>query len=121
MLSPLPLHFEFRALNLVLSISLFHRVMRLSQSTCQAITSSVAKIAPEAACYLFGSRTDDSLKGGDIDLLLITSKKLSLRMLSKLRRSILNQIGEQKIDLVNFSQDSTHPFKKIALETAIKL
>ena len=95
--------------------------MRLSQATCQAIKGSVAMIAPEAVCYLFGSRINDSLKGGDIDLLLITSKKLSLPLLSRLRRSILNQIGEQKIDIVNFSEDSTHPFKKIALENAIKL
>lgn len=96
-------------------------IMRLSQATCQAIKSSVAIIAPEAVCYVFGSRTNDSLKGGDIDLLLITSKKLSLPLLSRLKRTILNQIGEQKIDLVNFSQDSTHPFKKIALESAIQL
>ena len=78
-------------------------MVRLSQATCQAIKSNVAKIVPEADCYLFGSRTDDTLKGGDIDVLILTPEKLSLSLLSSLRRSILNQIGEQKLDLVNFT------------------
>ena len=77
-------------------------MVRLSQATCQAIKSNVAKIVPEADCYLFGSRTDDTLKGGDIDVIL-TPEKLPLSLLSSLRRSILNQIGEQKLDLVNFT------------------
>ena len=96
-------------------------MVRLSQATCQAIKSNVAKIVPEADCYLFGSRTDDTLKGGDIDVLILTPEKLSLSLLSSLRRSILNQIGEQKLDLVNFTTTSNHPFKMIALENAIAL
>ena len=96
-------------------------MVRLSQATCQAIKSNVAKIVPEADCYLFGSRTDDTLKGGDIDVLILTPKKLPLTLLSSLRRSILNQIGEQKLDLVNFTTTSSHPFKMIALENAIAL
>lgn len=95
--------------------------MRLSQTTCQAIKRNIAMMVPEADCYLFGSRTDDTLKGGDIDLLLLTPEKLPLTRLSSLRRSILNQIGEQKLDLVNFSTSSSHPFKRIALENAIEL
>ena len=77
-------------------------MVRLSQATCQAIKSNVAKIVPEADCYLFGSRTDDTLKGGDIDVIL-TPEKLPLTLLSSLKGSILNQIGEQKLDLVNFT------------------
>ena len=78
-------------------------MVRLLQATCQAFKSNVAKIVPEADCYLFGSRTDDTLKGGDIDVLILTPEKLPLSLLSSLRRSILNQIGEQKLDLVNFT------------------
>lgn len=96
-------------------------MMRLSPATCQAIKSNVAKMIPEADCYLFGSRTDDSLKGGDIDLLILTPEKLPLNQISRLRRSILNQIGEQKLDLVHFTTSSSHPFKMIALENAIAL
>ena len=95
--------------------------MRLSQTTRQAIKSNIAKMVPESDCYLFGSRTDDVLKGGDIDLLLLTPEKLPLPLISSLKRAILNQIGEQKLDLVNFPTASTHPFKRIALENAVEL
>jgi predicted nucleotidyltransferase len=49
--------------------------------------------------FLFGSRVDDSAKDGDIDLLLITEEKLSLVSISRIRRLILNKIGEQKLIL----------------------
>ena len=95
--------------------------MRISQHTCQTIKSNVARLAPEADCYLFGSRTNDTAKGGDIDILVITPEKLPLPIISSLRRVILNQIGEQKLDIVNFPSTSKHPFMKVALDTAIKL
>jgi hypothetical protein len=37
------------------------------------------------------------------------------------RRRILNQIGEQKLDIVNFTRESSHPFKTAALECAVQL
>jgi predicted nucleotidyltransferase len=81
----------------------------------------VQTLVPDSELLLFGSRTNDAAKGGDIDLLLLTEEKLPLTLISRLRRMILDQIGEQKIDLVNFSKSSTHPFKTIAMETAVKL
>jgi predicted nucleotidyltransferase len=95
--------------------------MRISETTCQAIKSNVARLAPESDCYLFGSRTNDTAKGGDIDILVITPEKLPLPHLSRMRRLILNQIGEQKLDIVNFPIGSKHPFMQVALDTAIKL
>lgn len=78
-------------------------------------------MAPDSECYLFGSRTLDNAKGGDIDLLLITPEKIAMRQILMLRRAILNQIGEQKIDIVNFPRTSNHPFLKIAMDGAIQL
>ena len=95
--------------------------MRISETTCQAIKSNVARLAPEANCYLFGSRTKDTAKGGDIDILVITPEKIPLPQISRMRRLILNQIGEQKLDIVNFPITSNHPFMRVALDTAIKL
>ena len=95
--------------------------MRISETTRQAIKSNVARLAPEADCYLFGSRTNDTAKGGDIDILVITPEKLPSPLISSLRRLILNQIGEQKLDIVNFPITSKHPFMRVALDTAIKL
>ena len=83
--------------------------------------ASVSEVAPDADCYLFGSRTDDRKRGGDIDLLLLTSDKLPLTMMRGVRRRILNQIGEQKLDIVNFTRESSHPFKTAALECAVQL
>jgi len=41
--------------------------------------------------------------------------------LRRLRRAILQQIGEQKLDIVSFARSAAHPFKDIALATAVKL
>jgi hypothetical protein len=41
--------------------------------------------------------------------------------MNRIRRLILNDIGEQKIDLVNFKKTDNHPFKSLALETAVRL
>ena len=95
--------------------------MRLSESIRGAIRENVSRIAPDSECFLFGSRVIESSRGGDIDLLLLTPEKLPLSLIRRIRRGILNVIGEQKLDIVNFSRRSTHPFKDAALETAIRL
>ena len=95
--------------------------MRIPPSTSFSISKNVRKLAPDSECFLFGSRTNDAAKGGDIDLLLLTEEKLPLPLISRIRRIILNEIGEQKIDIVNIAKTSSHPFKAIALETAIRL
>jgi predicted nucleotidyltransferase len=85
------------------------------------IKSRIHESIPSADVFLFGSRVDDSAKGGDIDLLLLTEEKLPLVSINRIRRLILNDIGEQKIDIVNFTKSITHPFKSLALESAIRL
>jgi DNA polymerase sigma len=96
-------------------------IVRISEHTCETIKNNVARLSPDSECYLFGSRTIDAAKGGDIDILVITPERLPLPQISRLRRLILNQIGEQKLDIVNFTITSDHPFKRAALENAIKL
>lgn len=54
----------------------------------------------DAKIYLFGSRVDDTKKGGDIDLMVETKYSVSLRDEIKLLSSLeLNGI-ERKIDLL---------------------
>jgi predicted nucleotidyltransferase len=96
-------------------------IVRISEHTCQTIKNHVARMAPGSECYLFGSRTIDTAKGGDIDILVITPGRVPLSHVSRMRRLILNQIGEQKLDIVHFPIASNHPFKRAALENAIKL
>jgi predicted nucleotidyltransferase len=95
--------------------------MRLSESIRDVIREHISRIAPDAECYLFGSRAIDGARGGDIDLLLLTSKKLPLSLIRGVRRGILNVIGEQQLDIVNCPYASTHPFKDAALEHALRL
>jgi hypothetical protein len=66
-------------------------------------------------------RTDPAARGGDIDVLLLTEQRLALGTLRRIRRAILDRIGEQKLDIVNFTRAEQHPFKDIALATAAKL
>ena len=58
--------------------------------------------------FLFGSRVNDELRGGDIDLYLETSSKENLldRKLEMLVQ-LKNELGDQKIDLIvnNFTID----------------
>jgi len=95
--------------------------MRLSEETAEVIREQVSRMAPESDCYLFGSRAKNHARGGDIDLLLLTPEKLPLSQIRGIRRGILNAIGEQKLDIVNFTRSSSHPFKDAALEHARRL
>jgi predicted nucleotidyltransferase len=56
-----------------------------------------------AKLYLFGSRTKDQLKGGDIDLALIVEDEGRLDQLKtnkhRLLAAIHREIGERKVDL----------------------
>ncbi|MFM8716760.1 MAG: nucleotidyltransferase domain-containing protein [Spartobacteria bacterium] len=86
----------------------------MSQSIYTSIKNRIHQSIPDADVFLFGSRVDDFGKGGDIDLLLLTNERLPLVFMNRIRRLILNDIGEQKIDLVNFRKVDNHPFKSLA-------
>lgn len=95
--------------------------MRLSQFQIESIRNSVKNNLSDYELRLFGSRVDDNKKGGDIDILLLTNEKIESAKKRKILREIKNLIGEQKIDLVNFTFDDETNFKDIALEESIIL
>ncbi len=95
--------------------------MRLSPQIYSSIKSHIQESIPNADVFLFGSRADDSAKSGDIDLLLLAEEQLPFVSIKRIRRLNLNDIGEQKMDIVNFTKSITHPFKSLALEFAIRL
>ncbi len=75
--------------------------MRLTQKQVKSIKTNFQSIFHDGIIYLFGSRVDDSKKGGDIDLYISTENKENIsykkiQFLAKLKR----EIGEQKIDIV---------------------
>lgn len=71
--------------------------------------------------YLFGSRVDDTKRGGDIDLYLKLEDKTNLfKKKIKFLSSIKRELGEQKIDIV-FNEDDTRLIEKEAIKWGIKL
>ena len=97
--------------------------MRLKKEHIESIKNiAIDTFGNNVSIYLFGSRVDDSKKGGDIDLYLETDTKEELfekkiAMLTNLKKAI----GEQKIDLVinNFSTEKF--IFKVAKEEGILL
>ena len=74
--------------------------MRLSENEVQGIISALQVFINEhASLYLYGSRTKSELKGGDIDLLLISNQTDLKKNKHLLLLGIKNSIGDQKIDL----------------------
>lgn len=77
--------------------------MRLTTEQITAIKQKTAFIfGDEAQVYLFGSRTDDDAKGGDIDLFIDLAKAIENPVLKTIRLNGLLQqeIGMQKIDII---------------------
>jgi len=77
--------------------------MRLSAFQRQIIKNEVARVMGEGVrLLLFGSRTDDSRRGGDIDLYLETSehREQAWRQVLRLNAALQERLGEQKLDIV---------------------
>ncbi|CAD6875570.1 nucleotidyltransferase family protein [Methylomonas fluvii] len=88
--------------------------MRLAGKEINAIRAEVAAIDPEGVVYLFGSRTDDSGKGGDIDLFLEASANLDFEQTLRLEARIAS-LCDTKVDLlVKSPNDAELPIHRIA-------
>jgi predicted nucleotidyltransferase len=68
--------------------------------------------------YLFGSRVDDSKKGGDIDILILSDKKLHHTDLFKMKQLFFSKFGQQKMDVISFTKNDESAFKKHVLSYA---
>ncbi|MEI6873643.1 MAG: nucleotidyltransferase domain-containing protein [Spirochaetota bacterium] len=95
--------------------------MRLKETEVRAIKESFEAIFQEGDVYLFGSRTDDAKKGGDIDLFMEIQDRSDLfpkkiRFLAMLKR----RIGDQRIDVV-FNEDASRLIEQEARRWAIRL
>ena len=101
--------------------------MRLSAQQCSIIRNAVAENFGAAAnVWLFGSRLDDSKRGGDIDLYIeAATDDADAIVESKLRFlvTLYKKLGEQKIDVVLHRADSTVdlPIYRIARQTGVLL
>ncbi|MDD2723478.1 MAG: nucleotidyltransferase domain-containing protein [Methylovulum sp.] len=95
--------------------------MRLASNKIDHLKTAIKAIMPTAKIYLFGSRVDDTKKGGDIDLLILGERTLDFLEKATIEREFFRAFGEQKLDLVSFEFSSNDVFKDIALNEAIEL
>ena len=99
--------------------------MRITEHETTAIRRVTTEVAGvDAGVLLFGSRTRDDLRGGDIDLLIELSTSgldkltVSLRTVARLQQLI----GERKIDvLVTDPQTTETPLIRAARRDGIAL
>jgi len=102
--------------------------MRLTEVEKKEIKHAVEKnFGAEIDVYLFGSRIDDSLKGGDIDLYIETDlggaevQKRKIKTITDIQQ----KLGDQKIDIViiskNNNDDKLPYIAEVAKENGIKL
>lgn len=82
--------------------------MRLSKREIEAILEVAEDIyGTDVKVYLFGSRVDDSRRGGDIDLLVrTTSEKKGILDRVRMAARIKSLIGDQKIDIIGDYEDN---------------
>lgn len=91
--------------------------MRLSDSERKSIRDVILKYDPKALIYLFGSRVHDEKRGGDIDILILSSQ-ITEEHRRSIKLQLYDALGEQKIDLL-IAADTSKPFVRIALENGV--
>jgi predicted nucleotidyltransferase len=95
--------------------------MRLTIFEVQSIINTFHEVFGNGKIYLFGSRVDESKKGGDIDLYLEveTQENLYEKKIDFLVK-LQNKIGEQKIDIV-FAKDPSRNIEKEIMGNRMEL
>ena len=99
--------------------------MRLTSSEVDAILACARRhFGEQAIVRLFGSRTDDTSRGGDIDLHIEADSEERATLARELAFSqdLKDRIGEQRIDvIVRPPRHAPKPIDRIAIETGLVL
>ena len=112
---------EFESNELLAIFTDIRYAMRLTREETKAISEEVRRVDAAAQIYLYGSRADDTARGGDIDLLVV-SEQLDFRGILRLRTAILDRIGWQQLDLtVRKPNQLADPLAAVARQTGIPL
>lgn len=99
--------------------------MRLTQAQQTAIRNTVARIiGADARVWLFGSRVDDAVRGGDIDLYIEADHIIPNRVqaLCRLEGALVMALGDRKLDiLLKDTRTPETPIFRIAKQSGAQL
>jgi predicted nucleotidyltransferase len=101
--------------------------MRITDQQRSIIRSTVAEtFGAGASVWLFGSRVDDTARGGDIDLYIEPVSGNAEELVDAKLRFLVTMhkvLGEQKIDVVirRAGYEENLPIYQIAKQTGVKL
>ena len=104
-----------------------HQDMRLTAEQIEAIKNLAKEcFGDDAIVYLFGSRADESRRGGDIDLSIETKLRdlsSALEARSHFLAKLKLRIGDQRIDVVvDYPDRHSHPaIIDVARQTGVRL
>ncbi len=94
--------------------------VRLKEKEIKAIKDIIQSFDKEARVYIYGSRADLSKKGGDIDILVVSSK-ISLEQELKIKAKLLVALGDRKIDLVVSKSPTENTFTDLIYSQAVEI
>ena len=94
--------------------------MRLSDKERAIIKKSIDTVIGDATVYLFGSRVDDTKKGGDIDLYIIPKIQHDLFRKKLKLKTFLEDKLYKPVDIV-ISKNRQRPIEQEALKKGIKI
>ncbi len=99
--------------------------MRLRDDEIRIIREEVEHtFGPEAMVRLFGSRVDDTRRGGDIDLYIEApgNERTWREQERRLRHALLTRLGDQRIDIVTAPPGGKgRPIDQVALREGVAL
>ena len=99
-------------------MSKFLNKVRLTEEEIRTIKDIIHKYDPEAKIIIFGSRTDLTKKGGDIDILII-SRRIDYKLRRKIRVDLLLALGDRKIDIIVTDNPEKTEFTKVACKYGV--
>ncbi len=98
--------------------------MRLSEYEIKMIKKAFHETFDDGKIYLFGSRVDDTKRGGDIDLYLELDENFSavelMHLKVQFKLKLYDLISEQKIDIV-ISKDKERSIEKEIMKNGVLL
>lgn len=94
--------------------------MRISNADAKRIRSVVAAYDPDATVKVFGSQVRDDAAGGDIDLLLVSSR-IGLVERLHIEADLQDALGLRRFDIVVARHNDGNPFVELVNKEAVTL